>query len=122
MCGTMVFVIIKGTATVGGFSVVYQRNLEGDRLILPSWSLDPTIQHSMWSVIIGGGSFWIMNNTVTQVMVQRYLSLPNLRASRQALWIFIIGVSLIMAMCFYNGLLIFSMYYDCDPLTTKVSF
>lgn len=121
MCGTLLFVAIRGTEEVGGLSEVYHKNLAGGRLIYPSWSLDPTIRHSMWSVVVGGGLFWIMCNTSAQVMVQRYLSLPNLQKARQALWVFIVGVSFIMAVCFYNGLLIYAKYHDCDPVTTKVN-
>lgn len=122
MFGTLSFVIIKGTLALGGLSVVFQKNYEGGRILPPNWSLDPTIRHSIWSVIIGGGSFYIMMNSTNQMMVQRYFTLPNLRASRQAVWVYIISTALVMGMGFYNGLLIYTKYHDCDPLTTKVSY
>lgn len=53
-------------------------------------------------------------------MIQRYLALPTLRAGRQALWIFVLGVIVLMFLCSYNGLLIYATYKHCDPLTTKV--
>lgn len=54
-------------------------------------------------------------------MIQRYLALPTLKAGRRALWIFVCGVSILMLICAYNGLLIYATYEHCDPLTTKVS-
>lgn len=54
-------------------------------------------------------------------MIQRYLSLPTLRDARKALWIFIVGVLLLLGICGYSGLLIYAAYYECDPLTTKLA-
>lgn len=38
-----------------------------------------------------------------------------------SLWIFIVGVSILMCVCGYCGLLIYATYHNCDPITTKVS-
>lgn len=54
-------------------------------------------------------------------MIQRYLSLPTLRAARTSLYIFIGGIIMLMLLCSYNGLLIYASYKDCDPLTTKLA-
>lgn len=54
-------------------------------------------------------------------MVQRYLSLPTLAAARKALILYVIGVTVLLSFCCYNGLLIYATYYDCDPLTTKLA-
>lgn len=120
MFGTLGFIIIKGTIDIGGFGIVYQRNYDTGRIVLPPVTLDPTVRNSMFSVLVGGFFFWLQSNSINQGMIQRYLTLPNLRAVRQALWIFVIGIVILMCMCCYNGLLIFATYYDCDPLTTKV--
>lgn len=85
-----------------------------------SFDPNPTIRHTIWSQIIGGLFYWLQTNAVSQNMIQRYLALPNLKAARKALWIFVIGVIIMMLLCSYNGLLIYATYKDCDPLTTKV--
>lgn len=54
-------------------------------------------------------------------MIQRYLSLPTLKDARRALYIFVVGVCLVMCLCTYNGLLIYTTYKKCDPLTTKLA-
>lgn len=54
-------------------------------------------------------------------MIQRYLALPTLKSARRALWIFIVGVLILMAICGYAGMLIYAWYHVCDPLTTKLA-
>lgn len=42
-------------------------------------------------------------------------------SSYSALWLFILGVLVLLAMCCYCGLLIYATYHECDPLTTKLA-
>lgn len=70
--------------------------------------------------MIGGVFYWTQTNAVSQNMIQRYLALPTLSAARKALAFFCVGVLILMALCSFNGLLIYATYKDCDPLTTKV--
>lgn len=44
----------------------------------------------------------------------------TLNFSISALWIFICGVFILLAICCYSGLLIYATYYECDPLTTHL--
>lgn len=53
-------------------------------------------------------------------MIQRYLSLPNMKSARTAVCLFICGVLTFICLCGYSGLLIYATYHDCDPLQTKV--
>lgn len=34
---------------------------------------------------------------------------------------YIVGVIILIAMCMYNGLILYGTYHDCDPLTTKLA-
>ena len=110
-----------------------------------SIKFDLKSRHTLWSLFIGGFVYWLKTNAVSQNMIQRYLSLPTLQSARRyfflsnkkkeiiiinlqfnknivfrALWIFIIGVIILLGLCCFSGLLIYAKYYDCDPLTTKV--
>lgn len=51
-------------------------------------------------------------------MVQRYMSLPNMKKARRAIAIFTIGIILFVSVCCYAGLLIYAKYWKCDPLTS----
>jgi len=85
-----------------------------------SLRIDPTVRHTFWCLFFGGIVYWTQTNAVSQNMIQRYLSLPSLGDARKALCIFCVGVLILMALCGYNGLLIYATYQNCDPLTTKV--
>lgn len=54
-------------------------------------------------------------------MLQRYLALPTLGDARKALIFFMVGTTAVLALCCYNGLLIYAMYHDCDPLSTGLA-
>ncbi|XP_055903273.1 sodium-coupled monocarboxylate transporter 1 [Eupeodes corollae] len=121
MFGAMILIIVKGTMDIGGPSVVWERAVSSGRIESPNWTFDLRERHTMYSLILGGIPHWLKSNAVNQNMIQRYLSLPSLRIARQALWVFILGVFLLLGICCYSGLLIYATYSDCDPLTTKLA-
>ncbi|XP_055545367.1 sodium-coupled monocarboxylate transporter 1-like isoform X1 [Wyeomyia smithii] len=121
MVGSLILIMWKGTSDIGGIGVLIERNLASSRIEPPNFSLDPTERVTFWTIIFGGGVFWIAKNSIHQMMVQRYLSLPSFRDAQRALIIYTIGIICIISMCFYNGLLIYATFHDCDPLTTKLA-
>ncbi|EDS34332.1 sodium/solute symporter [Culex quinquefasciatus] len=121
MFGALVLVAVKGTIDLGGSDVVFRSAWETGRLERPNFDINPTTRHTLWSQLIGGFVYWLQTNAVSQNMIQRYLSLPSVKAGRRALWIFVFGVCLLMALCSYCGLLIYATYQNCDPLTTKLA-
>ncbi|XP_055375312.1 sodium-coupled monocarboxylate transporter 1 [Condylostylus longicornis] len=123
MFGALLLVAVKGTYDLGSSRAlaVITEGIESERIEWPDFNIDPTIRHTIWSQIIGGVFYWTQTNAVSQNMIQRYLSLPSLKAGRQALTIFVVGVMALMMLCSYNGLLIYATYKGCDPLTTKLA-
>ena len=47
-----------------------------------SMNVDPTIRHTFWNVVVGGGLFWTAVYGINQAQVQRVLSLPSLRKAK----------------------------------------
>lgn len=121
MYGSLLLIMIKGTYDIGGVSEIWKRNTESSRIEFPSLSIDPTIRHTVWSLLFGGGFYWIQMNSISQTYIQRYLSLPSLKAMKRAALLYIVGIVIILSMCCYIGLLIYATYHDCDPLTTKLA-
>ncbi|KAJ8955548.1 hypothetical protein NQ318_001378 [Aromia moschata] len=121
----LLLVIIKGTVDVGGIDVVILRNWNSGRIERPkkkiSFDLDPLSRHTIWSLVIGGFMYSLQTSTVNQNMIQRYLALPSLQAAKRALWVFFIGMLLIVGLCSYCGMLIYATFYRCDPLTTMLA-
>ncbi|XP_054745208.1 sodium-coupled monocarboxylate transporter 1 isoform X2 [Anastrepha obliqua] len=121
MVGSIILVIIKGTADVGGLAIVWQRNLEGRRIEVPEMTWDPAVRVSMLSILLGSTLYYTQNTAGNQVIMQRYLSLPGMKEVKGALIWFNIGIIVLTGACFYNGLLIYATYHDCDPLSTKLA-
>lgn len=121
MYGSLVVIMIKGTLDLGGFDVVWQRNLEGGRLNFPELSLDPTVRLSVLSVFVGGTFFKLQSTSINQTTIQRFMSLPSLKEIKQTLFIFSIGLILLYMGCIYVGLVCYATYYDCDPMSTGLA-
>lgn len=77
-------------------------------------------RQSALALFIGGTTFMLNLFGMGQAMVQRYMSLPSVKAARQALLWNIFGIVMMVSMCCIIGLIIFAKYHDCDPLTTKL--
>ncbi|XP_044738875.1 sodium-coupled monocarboxylate transporter 2 isoform X2 [Chrysoperla carnea] len=109
-------IALFGTIAIGGFEEMWHRASEGGRLIF--FNTDPSLteRQTIWSVLIGGFTFWTSYNAVNQTMVQRYMSLPTLRQSKKAVIMFAIGVSFFVTTCSYTGLVIYAAYWKCDPI------
>ncbi|XP_034940823.1 sodium-coupled monocarboxylate transporter 1-like isoform X1 [Chelonus insularis] len=120
MFGSILLIVIKGTIDVGGVDVVFRKNLDSGRLELPATDFSLITRHTYWSLFFGGFFLWLQSSAINQNMLQRYISLPNLRAARRALLIFIFGIICVIGMCGYAGMLIYAKYHSCDPLTTKL--
>ncbi|XP_070142746.1 sodium-coupled monocarboxylate transporter 1 isoform X5 [Drosophila kikkawai] len=121
MYGSLIVIMIKGTVDLGGFGVVWQRNMEGGRLNTPEWTMDPTVRLSVFSVFVGGTFFKLQSTSINQATVQRFMSLPTLKAIKQTLFTFSIGLVLLYCGCVYVGLVCYATYYDCDPMSTGLA-
>lgn len=122
MIGTIIFIIIKGVNDVGGLSVVLERNFNSTRLELPPMSFDLTERITVPSMLIGATMYWCQSITIYQSIVQRYISLPDLRSAIIATWVFVIGAAMIIVLCGSIGLIAYATFYDCDPMSSKVFF
>jgi len=83
--------------------------------------MDPTVRLSVFSVFVGGTFFKLQSTSINQATVQRFMSLPSLKAIKQTLFTFSIGLILLYMGCIYVGLVCYATYYDCDPMSTGVS-
>jgi len=54
-------------------------------------------------------------------MIQRFMALKNVHVARKCQLTYIAGIFILNLMCYYNGLLLYATYHDCDPLTTKLA-
>ncbi|XP_012280969.1 putative sodium-dependent multivitamin transporter [Orussus abietinus] len=111
--------VIIGTAakTVGGLDQIWYIAEKGGRIEFDSYSIDPTVRHTWWSLLIGGLFTFLSLFGVNQVQIQRMMTVKSLKAARLTLWINWPILSLLSILTCFSGLAIYSKYYNCDPLT-----
>ncbi|XP_011307182.1 sodium-coupled monocarboxylate transporter 1 [Fopius arisanus] len=118
MFGGVIIVAILGTIKAGGFSQVWSRNVHSGRIEFFNMDPDPTIRHTFWSVVVGNYVNWLASCSVNQMMVQRCLSMPNLRKAKITIIIMAVGIISIVSLSCYTGTIIYAAFHDCDPVKT----
>ncbi|XP_054739113.1 putative sodium-dependent multivitamin transporter [Anastrepha obliqua] len=109
-------VIVVSAINAGGLGPIWKVAGERDRFNFTDFSLDPTVRHTWWSLIIGGMVTYLSLYGVNQVQVQRLLSVRNLESAQSALWWNLPILSLLSFSTLFSGLAIFHYYRNCDPL------
>ncbi|KAL4222661.1 Sodium-coupled monocarboxylate transporter 1 [Mactra antiquata] len=111
-------IVVQGTIQVGGLNEVWKLNGEWGRLVFWEFNPDPTVRHSVWSLVIGGGVAWLGTFGVNQASVQRYCSVGSLKESRWVVLLNVIGVFVLVTLTSLSGLVMFAYYAKkgCDPL------
>ncbi|CAG0884607.1 unnamed protein product [Darwinula stevensoni] len=116
MYTAMLGVVLQGVVDEGGFANVWSTAYNSTRIEFFEFSADPTVRHSVWSLVIGGYFTWIAIYGVNQAQVQRYLTVRNQQQAVNALWINLVGLFLLLTICAFAGLVIYTKYQGCDPL------
>ncbi|XP_059469784.1 putative sodium-dependent multivitamin transporter [Neocloeon triangulifer] len=112
-------VIIKGAIDAEGLDKIWQIAYEGGRIEFFNFSFDPTVRHTVWSLVIGGGFTYLTLYAVNQAQIQRLLCVKSLKKSQQALWLNWPILTALSLSTSFSGLAIYSRYYDCDPYEEK---
>nr|XP_015834037.1 PREDICTED: sodium-coupled monocarboxylate transporter 1 isoform X2 [Tribolium castaneum] len=119
VAATMLFIIFIGLQAQGGFLSVWNTAIEGERLDIFDFDLDPTKRNSFWTFIVGSTIQWTNYVTLTQTGMQKFLCLPTLKACVWSLIYFALSMSVVATVCTLTGLLIYDRYVKCDPLISK---
>ncbi|KAL9897340.1 sodium-coupled monocarboxylate transporter 2-like isoform 1-T1 [Glossina fuscipes fuscipes] len=119
MLSSVVLVSYLGVLKVGGLNKVFENVEAGGRLDV-SYSLDPRIRSSFFSLFISGYLMWTGHIGLNQICVQRIVSLPTIQQAKRALTITGIGIIIIMSFNAFTGLLMFARYFGCDPILAGV--
>ncbi|XP_058452646.1 sodium-coupled monocarboxylate transporter 1 isoform X2 [Malaya genurostris] len=114
---SVVIVVILGTIVIGDPSIIWDRSEAGGRIDFFNFNPSLYERQTFWGVLIGGFFYWTSFNSVNQTMVQRYMSLPNLKKAKRSVGLFTIGMGVFVTACCYAGLLVYAHYYRCDPMS-----
>ncbi|GJQ68448.1 hypothetical protein Trydic_g17030 [Trypoxylus dichotomus] len=118
MLGAMAGVLYLGLVNVGGFSNIWNTSIAGGRLDI-DMDINPVKRDTFWAAVIGLSFSWIGSIAVHQGSVQKFLSLPLMEAYKHTTIIVAIGLMLNMSYSVLTGLMMYTKYHDCDPISTK---
>lgn len=113
------YILVVATSLAGGAGAVMDRNRQDSRLQLLNLSVDPRERHTVWGTVLGGGINWLCAFGVSQMQVQRYLTLPSIKAAQKTCLLTVTIVICLICMVGWLGLVLYAVYADCDPITAK---
>lgn len=82
---------------------------------------DPFLRNSFWTIGLGLSIYWLLITGLHPGSIQRFVALPSYRKARKALIFYVIGMAIIQMSCGLIGLLIYTKYKECDPISANVS-
>ncbi|XP_032679849.1 sodium-coupled monocarboxylate transporter 1-like [Odontomachus brunneus] len=118
--GSLVAVLILGTIAVGGVSETWRIAQEGGRIVF--WNMDPSpfVRNSFWGMSVGMVMTWLAGLGISQVSMQRFLAVPNIKEAKKSVWFLAVGQVVVKLISVFTGLTMYARYYKCDPITTHV--
>ncbi|CAL7942187.1 unnamed protein product [Xylocopa violacea] len=119
LLGSLFLIVGYGLSWEGGLSYIWKVNEESGKMEFFNVDPNPTVRHSLWSVVIGGTIYWIAMFCSNQASVQKYLSVENIGQVRKALWVSAFSMIVIYTINFLTGMVLYSTYKDCDPFLAK---
>ncbi|KAF5303909.1 hypothetical protein FQA39_LY01694 [Lamprigera yunnana] len=115
MVGSVSAIMWLGIKSVGGLQHMWQDALKGGRL---EFNFDPTVREGFWPIILGGGILWLNIICFHPSTVQKYLSVANPWDVKKVILLASFGIGFVKLCCIVIGIMLFSKYKGCDPLTT----
>jgi solute carrier family 5 (sodium-coupled monocarboxylate transporter), member 8/12 len=82
-------------------------------------SPNPFQRTSFWTLTIGMTTAWIAKLGVSQCCIQRFLAVPNIEVAKKSVWVFAFGLGALKLGAILLGLIIYTKYESCDPVSTK---
>ncbi|XP_039723761.1 sodium/iodide cotransporter isoform X1 [Pteropus medius] len=109
-------VLARGTMLVGRPRQVFELAQNHSRINLMDFDLDPRSRYTFWTFVVGGTLVWLSMYGVNQAQVQRYVACRTEKQAKLALLINQLGLILIVSSAAGCGIVMFTLYMDCDPL------
>ncbi|XP_063441491.1 sodium-dependent multivitamin transporter-like [Mytilus trossulus] len=112
----LLVLIIKSTIDVGGISYVFEKANDGGRLEFNNFNPSPIERHTFWTLFIGGFMLTLSGYIGSQSMVQRFISMKNVKGAQSALYIQLPTSIIMITALVYIGLVLFAKYGDQNPV------
>lgn len=118
--GSLFAVLILGIMSIGGVTETWRIAEEGHRIVF--WNMDPSLftRNSLWGMSIGMTMTWLAGLGISQVSMQRFLAVPNIREVHKAVGFLAICMTAIKWVSVFTGLIMYARYHKCDPISSRV--
>ncbi|KAK4876941.1 hypothetical protein RN001_009447 [Aquatica leii] len=116
---SFLIIFFKGLSISGGVVHIWNTSLKGGRLDVLRFSLDISDRESFWSLIIGHMTMFLSSIAASQATIQRLMAVPTYSQAKRIMWIFLVGTVVSLLIAIMMGLLIYTRYSECDPVTTQ---
>lgn len=107
---------------IGGFEVIIDRAEDGERIEFFNIDTSLETRNTFWNSIFGYAVMWLSYLGLNQSCVQRIISVPSISHARKTLLLFFMGYLICTFLNCSIGLIMYSWYYNCDPVKAGVSF
>ena len=87
MLGSCLVVVVVGENMVSGPGKVFDVSYHHNRIEIFTMDLSLLKRHTFWSQTIGGYFTWMTIYAVNQTMIQRYLTVKDLRTAKLSIWL-----------------------------------
>ncbi|XP_052093056.1 sodium-coupled monocarboxylate transporter 1-like [Mytilus californianus] len=114
--GGLIGIISIGSSKLGGLAEVWRIASEGNRIEFFNFDPSPFVRCTFWGLIVGSFIGQLTIYGANQTMLQRYMSISNVRSSQLALFISLPATMLLITLVCLSGLVIYAAYATCDPL------
>nr|XP_045364157.1 sodium/iodide cotransporter isoform X3 [Camelus bactrianus] len=109
-------ILVRGTMLMGGPEQVLELAKNHSRINPMDFDLDPRSRYTFWTFVVGGTLVWLSMYGVNQAQVQRYVACRTEKQAKLALLVNQLGLFLIVFSATACGIIMFTLYIDCDPL------
>ncbi|XP_077271252.1 sodium-coupled monocarboxylate transporter 1 isoform X1 [Temnothorax americanus] len=117
MIGVSAVIIIQGTIKAGGPASVFNVTYERGRLDFFNFDMDPTLRVTTASATLGQLFMSLSIFGCQQNFVQRYCSMSSQRKVVKTMMANMPIIVILFALSWIVGMVIFTNYADCDPLS-----
>ncbi|XP_068915564.1 sodium-coupled monocarboxylate transporter 2-like isoform X1 [Tenebrio molitor] len=117
--GSLVSTCAISFGTLGGFSAVWNKAVDGGRLDIFDLDFNPTRRDTLWIILIGYTVQVFGQVGIHPTGVQKFIALPSFRASAWSVVYYVLTMCVVMTFCNFIGFGMTAKYSECDPLLTK---
>ena len=99
----------------GGFLGVITTAMDAGKLRFFDWSLDPTVEFTVWNGLIGGTFYVVSQYAVDQAEIQRFLTTTSVAGCRRAMVWSLMANAILGIVLFFVGTALWVFYQQTAP-------